>query len=76
MRIFFGSEVDKSHTLKLLNDLKKELTTISDHFHTVLEEDHAANDENFKLQAKYWGLTVLYGEMAYKMQLDWLEKAI
>ena len=77
MRIFFGGEVDKEENLRFLRDTRQKLEA---HFEELMDAcKDGINDCDNGIDpniVKYWNLTALFGEIAYKAQLEWINIAI
>ena len=79
MRLFFGGEIEKEHTEQLLHKAKektletfRELETIKGWFETG--EIFEISEDPKKII--YWKLTLMYGEIMNKAQVEWIDEAI
>jgi len=81
LRVFFGGEIGKAHTIKLLEDAQEFTSKHVDVLAEILDlfdsgeivDDELSIDPNKQL---YWKLTAQWGEIMNKAQLEWLDKAL
>jgi len=78
MRIFFGGELNPESTLELLSVFRQTYLENATHLNTAMEEVNALphEDERMSKNSKYWKLTALCGEIMYKANLEWVDRAI
>lgn len=76
MRIFFANELSAAQSLKMIRDFKQECVDYSQKmqaaYRAIAYYGGIYGDEN----AKYWKLTVLFGEEYLKATLRWADQAI
>ena len=79
IRIFFGGELRPESTLELLHNAKEyifksaeQLQAVATEVNAMVEEDEEAYAKN----AKYWKLTLLFGEIMHKANIEWVEQSI
>ncbi|MCL2857170.1 MAG: PadR family transcriptional regulator [Oscillospiraceae bacterium] len=78
IRVFFGGELSREQTLELFRSFReiileqsKQMQAVKDEINSLTPD--AGYDSN---KAVYWKLTALSGEIMYKANLEWVDKAI
>ncbi|MCL2421727.1 MAG: PadR family transcriptional regulator [Defluviitaleaceae bacterium] len=75
MRIFFGAEIGKEHTLEVLKAYREGVAGYGAQMSNV-QQSIAREKDKYPKHATYWKLTALSGEILLKAAAEWADKAI
>jgi len=78
MRVFFGGELDLSHTLSLFHSLREVVVEIAKPIQAIGGEidKMTAQGEVDANTALFWKLAALNGEISFKASIEWVDKSI
>ncbi|MDR0616492.1 MAG: PadR family transcriptional regulator [Synergistaceae bacterium] len=78
MRVFFAGEVDDAQVHIMFRDFRKTSLEAAVQLQTVSKSiaEYAELVNNDERRTKYWKIAALFGEIYYRAEIEWAEKAI